>query len=70
MATTNIDDNEPGSATAVNLPVLLKLLDRLIQMADNHSLPMASDERQLLNTLRNGTTTGSGTVSGIVVTYT
>lgn len=67
MATTNIDDNEPTGTGY--LPELLVLLDKLLDMADKHQLSLAPSEYRLLNTLRFGTTTGSGTVTGIVVTY-
>jgi hypothetical protein len=67
MATINSSTLTAGQD--VTIGTLNNCLDRLLNYADRHQVQMASDEYQLLHALRFGTTTGSGSPTGIVITY-
>lgn len=70
MAAVTIDSTTP-SAT-VNIAVLLKLVDKLLDLADRNSLVIGKDEYILLNELRFAVTTGvpsANTVTSIAITY-
>lgn len=70
MSTLDIDATHPSSS--INLSVLLKLLDKLLDLADRNSIVIGKDEYILLNEMRWAVTTGVGstnTVSNIQITY-
>jgi hypothetical protein len=69
MATTTINTSTLTAGQDVTIGTLNKCLDRILNDADRNSNPLATDEYQLLHALRYGTTTGSGSPSGIVITY-
>jgi hypothetical protein len=71
MAAITIDATTPS--TTINLAVLQKLLERLLELSKRNSIVLGKDEFVLLNELRYAVTTGVGstnTVSQIVLTYT
>jgi len=70
MATNTINSSTLTSGQDVTLATLKKCLDRLLDLAERNQIQLGVDEYQLLNAIRYGTTTGSGTVTAVVMTYT
>lgn len=73
MSTLAINSTSPS--TAINLAVLMALIDRLLEAADKNAAPrlLSNDEYLLLNAIRwavtTGTKTSGNTVSAVTMTY-